>query len=475
MKRPRRKTLLSLLILLLVGIGQQVGWGQSPPIRNVVLILIDDLGWADLGCQGSSYYQTPEIDRLAATGARFTDAYAACNVCSPTRAAILTGKYPARLQLTQWLPAGRWSATKHRLREGRFLRELPLEEVTLAEALREEGYATGFVGKWHLGGAPFYLPEHQGFDVNVAGEDHGAPGHYFYPYTGSWSIPTTGRKVVKQTLKDGRPGEYLIDRLSQEATRFIRQHSERPFFLMLSHYAVHTPLQAKKSMQRRYEQVIEAEQQGRPAYAAMVESVDQSVGNVMATLRELGLDRETLVIFTSDNGGFARATNNAPLRANKGTNFEGGIRVPMIIRWPGVTDQGLVVNTPVISNDVYPTVLEVLGYPLRPHQHQDGLSLGALLKGGGIADRNLFWHYPHYNRHPHAAPTGVIRSGKWKLIRFFETGRDALYDLEADIGEADDLAAKRPKVVNDLARKLEAWQVQVRADLMQANPQYVGP
>ena len=270
------------LMLLLADLGLFAA--EAKP-KNVVLFLIDDLGWKDLGCQGSSYYHTPNIDRLAAGGVRFTDAYAACNVCSPTRASILTGKYPARLQLTQWLPAGRWNAQQHRLREARYVRELPLEEFTLAEALREHGYATGFVGKWHLGGAPFYLPEHQGFDVNVAGEDHGAPGHYFYPYKGTWTIPTTGRRVVKQTLKDGEPGEYLIDRLSNEAAQFVRDHASKPFFLMLSHYGVHTPLQAKEEMMKRYEAVPESQQQGKPAYAAMVESVDRSVGNVMQTLR----------------------------------------------------------------------------------------------------------------------------------------------------------------------------------------------
>lgn len=461
----------ALLIFLAFG---RVVLAETSKATNVVLIVIDDLGWRDLGCQGSEFYRTPHIDRLASEGVRFTDAYAACNVCSPTRASILTGKYPARLQLTQWLPAGRWNAKEHRLREARYVRELPLEEVTLAEALREHGYTTGFVGKWHLGGTPFYLPEHQGFDVNVAGEDHGAPGHYFFPYKGSWLIPTTGRRVVKQTLKDGEPGEYLIDRLSQEAVGFIRKNASSPFFLMLSHYGVHTPLQAKKSMVAPYDLIPESKRQGEPAYAAMVESVDQSVGNVMRILRELDLENNTLVLFTSDNGGFARATSNAPLRANKGSNYEGGLRVPLIASGAGVTARGTVSRAPVITNDIYPTVLDALKWPLRPHQHLDGISLLPALRGDDLPQRDLFWHYPHYNRHPSSAPSGVIRSGKWKLMEFFESGKRMLFDLESDISESVDLSESHRKLSETLYQRLRAWRTAVRADLMQANPEYEG-
>ncbi|MGI9243995.1 MAG: sulfatase-like hydrolase/transferase, partial [Verrucomicrobiales bacterium] len=263
----------------------------APP--NVVLFLIDDLGWKDLSCQGSDYYRTPHIDRLAAGGIRFTDAYAACAVCSPTRASLLTGKYPARLMLTQWLPAGRWNAEKNKKREGRFLRALPLEEITLAEALRDGGYKTFHVGKWHLGGAPFSLPAQHGFDLNVGGSEHGAPGHYFYPYRGKWTVPTTGKPVEKQTLPNGKDGEYLTDRLTDEAIALLRTHRDQPFFLHFAHYAVHTPLQAKKDMIGRYESKSEADRQGEPAYAAMVESVDQSVGRVVAALDELELTENT--------------------------------------------------------------------------------------------------------------------------------------------------------------------------------------
>ncbi|MFP6877144.1 MAG: sulfatase [Roseibacillus sp.] len=442
---------------------------------NVVLFFIDDLGWKDLACQGSEYYRTPSIDRLAAGGMRFTDAYAACAVCSPTRASVLTGKYPARLMLTQWLPAGRWSATGNKMREGRFLRGLPLEEFTLAEALREAGYRTWHVGKWHLGGPPFSLPAQHGFDVNVAGSEHGAPGSYFYPYKGKWTVPTTRTPVVKQTLPDGKSGEYLTDRLTDEAIALIRKNRERPFFLYFPHYAVHTPLQAKKEAIARYETVAKGKRQGKPAYAAMVESVDESVGRVMETLDELGLTEKTLVIFTSDNGGFAGATSNAPLRANKGSHYEGGIRIPLIFKGPGVEGKGVLSRVPTITNDLYPTILEMLGLALRPHQHVDGVSLAPLLKGAESIERDaLFWHYPHYNKHPQSAPVSIVRSGSWKLIEFLESGRLELYDLSRDPGEKNDLAKKDTKRAGELNRSLQAWKVRVGADPMLPNPQFQG-
>jgi arylsulfatase A-like enzyme len=442
---------------------------------NVVLILIDDLGWRDLGCYGSTYYQTPNIDRLAAEGMRFTDGYAACNVCSPTRAAVMTGKYPARLLLTQWLPSGRWSRTGNKLCEGRYLSNLPLEEITIAEALREAGYRTAFLGKWHLGTETYYYPEHQGFDVNVAGRDYGAPGSYFYPFEGSWKIPTTGRVLYKESPLPGKEGDYLVDRLAEEAEGFIRDSADQPFFLMLSHYSVHAPLQGKPDKVARYERVAKGERQGNPAYAAMVESVDDSVGRVMKTLRELQLDKQTLVIFTSDNGGFARATDNRPLRANKGSNYEGGIRVPVIIKWPGRIEPGSVSNEPVISTDLYPTILAATGQDLRPYQHVDGRSLVPVLTAAGGLDRDaIYWHYPHYNQHPQSFPSGVIRAGDWKLIEAFETGELSLFNLAQDIGETNDLSDEQPAKVAELHAKLKLWRDTVGADPMRPNPEYQG-
>ncbi|MCO8124556.1 sulfatase [Stieleria sp. TO1_6] len=470
-------TRISLLLLLLIIPSSFAVCADSSDNSyansNVVLILIDDLGWKDLGCYGSDYYQTPNIDRLADEGMRFTDGYAACNVCSPTRAAIMTGKYPARLLLTQWLPSGRWNATKNKLREGRYIANLPLEEFTIAEAMRDNGYRTGFIGKWHLGTETYYFPEHQGFDINIAGRDYGAPGNYFYPFKGQWKIPTTGKTLQKDTPLPGKKGDYLVDRLAEEADHFIRESADNPFFLMLSHYAVHTPLQGKADKIARYEQVTEDKRQGNPVYAAMVESVDESVGRVMKTLRDLEIEERTLVIFTSDNGGFAKATDHSPLRANKGSNYEGGIRVPFIIKWPGHTRPGSVSHEPVISTDLYPTILAATGQKLRPHQHLDGMNLVPILTGSGGIDRDaIYWHYPHYNQHPQSFPSGVIRAGDWKLLESYETGELSLYNLANDLGETNDLAAKAPDKVVRLHAKLKAWRESVGADPMRPNPEY---
>jgi len=439
---------------------------------NIVLFLIDDLGWRDLACQGSTYYQTPNIDRLAREGARFTDAYAACAVCSPTRAAVLTGKYPARLLLTDWLPSGRWNP-KARLQSGRFVRALPLEEFTLAEALREAGYRTASIGKWHLGSEPFSLPEHHGFDVNIAGNAHGAPGTYYFPYDGDWAIPTTGQRARWNVLPDGKPGEYLTDRLTDEAVKFIRDNRERPFFLYFPHYGVHAPLEAKKEMIAKYEKVPEAQRQGKPEYAAMIESVDQSVGRVLETLKELGLEQNTLIIFTSDNGGFYNATSNAPLRANKGAYYEGGIRVPLLVKWPGVTKAGQVSAEPVISTDFYPTCLAAAGLAQRPSQHLDGLNLQPLFGGKtSLGRKALFWHFPHYNEHPFSVPSSVIRRGPWKLIETFDPEGVELYNLAEDLSETRNLAAEKPDLVKEMRRELDTWRRDVGAEMMRPNPDY---
>ncbi|MDP6905631.1 MAG: sulfatase, partial [Verrucomicrobiota bacterium] len=436
---------------------------------NIVLFLIDDLGWKDVGCYGSNYYKTPNIDRLAARGVRFTNGYAACAVCSPTRAAILTGKYPARLMLTEWLPSGRWNP-KAKLRSGRFLRALPLEEITLAEALRKGGYRTLHVGKWHLGGPPFSLPPQHGFDVNVGGSEHGAPGHYFYPYTGSWKIPTTNERVQKITLPNGKEGEYLTDRLTSEALALIEQDHEKPFFLHFSHYAVHTPFQAKENITKKYEKIPEAKRQGKPVYAAMVQSVDESVGRVMNALKKLNKLKDTLVIFTSDNGGFAKATNHAPLRGNKGCYYEGGIRVPFIIHWPAVAKAGHVSNVPVISMDLYPTCLTAAGLPPHPAQHRDGLNLLPLAKGSGTLKRDaLYWHYPHYNSHPSSVPSSVLRKGDWKLIETFDPEGVELYHLGRDLSETTNLAASEPAKLAELRQELNDWRQKVGAEKMEPN------
>jgi arylsulfatase A-like enzyme len=482
-RHPSMKRPFSFLIALLLAPLTTLHAAEARK-PNIILFLIDDLGWRDLGCQGSTFYQTPHIDQLAAEGVRFTDAYAACAVCSPTRAAVLTGKYPARLLLTEWLPSGRWNP-KAKLQSGRFLRGLPVEEHTLAEALRDSGYRTAHIGKWHLGSEPFCLPEHHGFDLNIAGNAHGAPGSYFFPYPGDWLIPGSGQRATWNVLPDGKEGEYLTDRLTDEAVKFIRdtqatknqeqrtRNTAQPFFLYFPHYGVHTPLQAKKELIAKYERVPEAQRQGKPEYAAMVESIDDSVGRVLATLKELKLDENTVILFTSDNGGFYNATSNAPLRANKGAYYEGGIRVPLIIKWPGVAKPGLVVSDPVTSTDLYPTCLAAAGLPALPNQHQDGVNLRPLLAGEGLlVARSLFWHYPHYNEHPSSVPSSVIRKGPWKLIETFDPEGIELYNLSDDLSETKNLVAEQTARVEELRRELDAWRNEVGAEMMKPNPDY---
>ncbi len=444
---------------------------------NFVFILIDDMGWTDAGCYGSTFYETPNIDRLAAKGMRFTDAYAACPVCSPTRASIMAGKYPARLHLTNWL----YGDIRKQLVGPRYIRQLPLEEVTVAEALKAAGYTTGFVGKWHLGGEG-YWPEHQGFDTNVAGWTSGSPrGGYFSPYK-------------NPRLNDGPKGEYLTDRLTDEAVRFLEKNRERPFLLYLSHYAVHTPLQAKRHYTDKYKAkaaslpaakgprfLPEAERQTRqvqdhPVYASMVQSMDESVGRVMKKLEDLGVADRTVVIFMSDNGGLSTSeghpTSNVPLRAGKGWLYEGGIREPMIIKWPGVVRPGSLCHEPVTSTDFYPTMLEMAGLRPRPAQHVDGLSLVPLLKGGRSLDRRaIFWHYPHYSPQG-GRPSGAVRVGNHKLIEFYEDDRIELYDLKADIGEKRNLAAKMPQRAAKLRRMLHDWRRALDARMPTPNPQW---
>lgn len=444
---------------------------------NFVFVLIDDLGWADVGCNGSRFYETPNIDRLAAGGMRFTNAYAAAPVCSPTRASILTGKYPARLHLTDWIP-GRQSEGAHpgeKMLGPRFAGALPLEEVTIAEALKQAGYATGYIGKWHLGGEAFY-PDHQGFDVNVGGTFAGSPASYFPPYK-------------NPKLADGASGEYLSDRLTDEAIAFIEAHRREPFFLYLAHYAVHIPLQAKEDLARKYREKAATLPAGTPrfgkqagvetrvvqdhaVYAAMIQGVDESVGRLVATLERLGLASNTCVIFMSDNGGLSTAegspTANVPLRAGKGWLYEGGIREPMVVRWPGVVHTGRC-DGPVISTDFYPTMLDLAGLPLRPQQHVDGVSLAAVLRGARSSPAlgrrpALYWHYPHYSNQG-GTPSGAIRSGRDKLIEYFDDGRVELYDLSDDVGETRDLSRVLPDKAGRLRATLHEWRTSIGADM----------
>jgi len=432
--------------------GRSAAAAGSRP--NVIVVLVDDMGWRDLSCQGSPFFETPHIDRLAARGMRFSQAYSACTVCSPTRAALLTGQYPARLHLTDWIAGHERPFAPLRIPDWR--KYLPLETVTVAERLRAAGYATASIGKWHLGG-PAYYPEHQGFDRNRGGCDRGQPPSYFAPY-----------RIA--TLPDGPDGEYLTDREAAEAVSFIEANRDRPFFLYLPHHAVHTPIQAKPAVLAKYQ----AKSAGglavkNPGYAALVESVDDSMGTILDTLDRLGIRDRTAIVFTSDNGGLKGSTDNAPLRAGKGSAYEGGVRVPCIVTWPGVTQPGATSDVPVITPDIAATILDLTGAGPEPGQPLDGVSLAAALAGGTLDRDALYWHYPHYHSGG-ATPYSAIRAGDWRLVRFHEDGHGELYNLAADPGEADDLAARDPARAAALGARLDRWLAAVDAQLPTVNP-----
>ena len=462
---------------------------------NFIFILVDDLGWADLGCYGSSFHETPCIDALAAKAMRFTDAYAACPVCSPTRTSIMTGKYPARTGVTDWI-TGRQSHVGpqpcDKLLPRAFEHEMKLEEVTIAEALREAGYRTFFAGKWHMGEDSAYWPEHQGFEINKGGWSRGWPsGGYFSP----WENPR---------LESGPDGECLTDRLTDESIRFLEGVGKEPFLLYLSFYSVHTPLESRPELVEKYEgkidslgldrasmetadrewiryaapggRFVERVQQGHPVYAGMIETLDNNVGRLVQRVRELGLEEHTILFFMSDNGGLATSegspTSNLPLRAGKGWLYEGGIREPMFIRWPGSGSEGGVCNVPVTSTDFYPTILEMAGLDARSSQHADGISLVPLLTGDGtLEERPIFWHYPHYSNQG-GKPGAAVRLGNMKLIEFFEGPSWELYDLGSDPGEKKDLSMEMPEKVKEMKQLLNRWQEDIGAEGMDPNPAY---
>ncbi len=412
---------------------------------NIVLILVDDLGWSDLACYGSTFCETPNVDGLAREGLRFTDAYAAAPVCSPTRASIMTGQYPPRVGITDYLRADDELY-------------LPADDRALPKALCSKGYACGLIGKWHLMGDYGKRqgdPARHGFDEVICSEStYIGGGDYFHPYS---HLPG-----VETRLQD----EYLTDRLNLEAVDFIGRHRDRPFFLYLSHYAVHTRLSAKADMVERYRAKPGAgERVNNPALAAMLQSIDEGVGMIASRLEELGIADRTVVMFTSDNGGEDRVTSNAPLRGGKSQLYEGGIRVPLVVRWPRVVKPGSVCRVPVTSADLYPTILNLAAATSAPNHVVDGESLVPLLRGArGLQRKAIFWHYPLDK--PHflgGRSSGAIRRGNWKLIEFYDTGGLELYNLKADPGEGDDLAARMPRRADALRRQLAAWRTDVNA------------
>ncbi len=467
------------------------------PRPNIVFILIDDLGWKDTAGCGSPFYETPQLDRLAARGMRFTNAYAACPVCSPTRASILTGKYPARIGITDWIDSGNWiHPARGRLIDVPYLKALPRSEHTLARALQAGGYRTWHVGKWHLGGKG-HLPEDHGFDVNIGGGAQGSPGSggYFSPWT-----------LAGLEHADVPRGTFLTDYLTDQAIRLVRGRGAAPFYLNLWHYSVHTPIQAKAPAIRKYrakaralgldklktfeegeffpcehkrdQRVLRRLVQSDPVYAAMVANLDDNIGRLLKAIDDSGEADNTLVVFTSDNGGLATAegspTCNAPLAEGKGWMYEGGTRVPLIIRWPGTVRPGSVCRAPVSSPDFYPTLLAAAGVPPAPRRRLDGASLLPLLRGGRAPRaRPLFWHYPHYGNQG-GTPGASVRVGDVKLIEFFEDRRVELYDLARDPGEKHDLSRRRPELVRTLRRALRRWQRSVAAKFPAPNPAWTG-
>lgn len=462
------------------------GSSENPP--NIVFILTDDFGWKDVSYNGSNFYETPHIDRIAKEGFIFTNGYAACQVCSPSRASIMTGKFPARHGITDYIGAPTDTAWRKMRRHTRLLpceydRALSAADTTLAEAFKAAGYNTFFAGKWHLGNKGSW-PEDHGFDINQGGWEKGSPiGGFFSP----WTNPN---------LENREPGENLSLRLADETVNFLQTHhpdtTDKPFFAFLSFYAVHSPIQTTEERWAKYR--AKAEQQGiapsgyemghflpirqvqdNPIYAGLVETMDEAVGRVLRGLDELGLAENTIVVFTSDNGGVAAgdafSTSNLPLRGGKGYQYEGGIREPYLIKVPWMKEEPNEIATPATGTDFYPTLLELARLPLLPHQHQDGISLVPSLKGKDLPERPLIWHYPHYGNQG-GEPSSIIRVGNWKLIHYYEDGRQELFDLSADLEEENDLAAERPEIAEGLHQELFDYLKSVGARFPRKDPLY---
>lgn len=467
------------LLWLSLLFGSTFATAATPPQQpNIVLILADDLGWADLGCYGADLHETPNIDRLAANSVRFTNAYA-MPVCSPTRAALMTGRHAARVHMTIWSEGSLHGPQNRKLLQADSLPSLPHTETTMAKHLQNAGYLTALVGKWHLGDADHY-PETHGFDVNIGGTHWGAPQTFWWPYRGTGRFGAEYRYVPH--LEFGKPDEYLTDRLTDEAIKVIDHAGDKPFFLYLAHHAVHTPIEAKPHDVQYFETKLRPQMRHQNAvYAGMVKSLDESVGRVIAHLKEHELTENTIVVFASDNGGFVGVdrqagqtvpvTNNAPLRSGKGSCYEGGIRVPLMIHWPGLTNSSTTCDEPVVVMDLLPTLLAAAGVA-RPDVKLDGLDLAPLVKNPTARlDRDaLFFHYPHY--YPTTTPVSAVRAGDWKLLEYFEDNHVELYNLKDDLGETTDLAKERPDKADQLRTLLHQWRKEVGAALPSANPNY---
>jgi arylsulfatase A-like enzyme len=531
----RKLIISSLLLVLVAGAGAQTGssaaghLGKTARKPNVIFFLVDDLGWADLGFEGSSFYETPNIDKLARENMHFTQAYAACHVCSPTRGSIISGQYPARTHLTDWLP-GRKEFSFQKFKNAEHVQHLPYGIPTLPSILKANGYHTAIFGKWHLG-EDSNSTARQGFDLHIPDYNVGWPnGTYFAPYH-------------MKGLEGGPDGEYLTDRLTTEALKWVEKNKDGPFFLYLAHFAVHDPIQGRKDLVEKYKKKLAARQaatgtpfvlegdpdeesplspgqltellkdpryagygnlpnrvvkvkqiQDNPEFGAMVEAMDESLGRVLAKVKELGLEDNTIVIFFSDNGGMsamnignparklkpgqldlAYSTSNLPLRGGKGWLYEGGIREPMIVHWPHHIQAGSVCDVPVISTDFLPTILNMVGIPVPKQYPGDGMNIVPLLEkkpDPAVADRAIYWHFPQYSNHGAQSPGGAIRYGDYKLLEYFENYKVQLFNIRKDPGEHQDLVASEPAKVKELRDMLHAWRKKVNANMPTPNPKY---
>jgi len=447
-------------------LGGRATLAETVPAKktNIVFILIDDLGWRDLGYMGSQYYETPNIDRLASQGMVFTSAYA-CPNCAPSRACLISGVYTPRHGIYTVASSVRGPAASRKLEPIPNTEVLSTRWISIAKTLHTAGYVSASIGKWHGGDDPVAGPLAHGFDVKVGGD--AGTDNYFSPY----KLPL---------LADGAPSEYLTDRLTDEAIKFVEQNQSKPFFLYLPHYAVHTPIQGKKELTAKYEKKTPSNGQGNATYAAMIESVDEGIGRLLKRLDELKLTDNTIVIFTSDNGGLVPITSNQPLRGGKGQLYEGGIRVPMIVRWPGVVQPGTKSDEPIINVDFYPTLAEVAGAALPTTQPVDGLSFIPLFKGEKNLKRSgIFWHFPCYIQGKYDAsglrmrPASAVRAGDWKLLEFYEDGHRELYNVKEDIGEMNDLSKSAPEKEKEMHLLLDNWRKLVNAPIpTKLNPAY---